>query len=99
EYDRRVSCRYGVVRGSARFRTLLGGHFRRATGATFHHTWLANPAVIRVLVLVKASAPCAGEEEQKHHLCEVVDAHTAHLPEPSSGGFGTARTIRRLPGF
>lgn len=56
-----------------------------------HHSRLAEPAVGRLLVLVIAMGPCAGEEEQKTTTDVVVDVHIAHLAGCSPAGIGTRR--------
>jgi hypothetical protein len=56
-----------------------------------HQSRLAEPAGGRLLVLVIAMGPCAGEEEQKTTTDVVVDVHIAHLAGRSPAGIGTRR--------
>jgi hypothetical protein len=56
-----------------------------------HQLRLAEPAMARLLVLVIAIGPCAGEEEQKTTTGVVVDVHIAHLAGCSPAGIGTRR--------
>ena len=56
-----------------------------------HQSRLAEPAGYRLLVLVIAMGPCAGEEEQKTTTDVVVDVHIAHLAGCSPAGIGTRR--------
>jgi hypothetical protein len=58
-----------------------------------HQSRLAEPAEGRLLVLVIAMGPCAGEEEQKTTTDVVVEVHIAHLAGCSPAGIGTRRML------